>query len=258
DGHVFCTPDQITAEVRGIVSVIRDFYTALDMFGDGKYWVSVSVRDPQTPEKYLGDTAQWDKAEDILENIAKEEKLPYKRVEGEAAFYGPKLDFMFKDALRREWQLATAQLDFVMPERFELTYTDHDGAKHTPVMIHRAIAGSLERFLSVIIEHFAGAFPFWLAPVQVTVIPVSDKFADYARTVCDTLTTAGIRTEVSDESETLGKRVRNAQKQKIPYMLVVGEKEMTDGTVAIRGRDNGDEGVQSLDDFVAQCVAHNQ
>jgi threonyl-tRNA synthetase len=157
---------------------------------------------------------------------------------------------MFTDAIGREWQLATAQLDFVMPERFGLEYTDESGQKQTPVMIHRAIAGSLERFLSVIIEHFAGAFPLWLAPVQVVIIPVSDKFNDYGHEVLECLQNEGIRVELDNDSETLGKRIRVAQKAKIPYMLVVGEKEMTDKTVSVRSRDNGDDGVIDVDDLI--------
>ena len=250
DGHVFCTPNQIEQEVQNIVSVIREFYTSLNMFDEGKYWVSVSVRDSKTPDKYLGDPKNWDRAEAILEEIAQKEGFNYKKVEGEAAFYGPKLDFMFTDAIGREWQLATAQLDFVMPERFGLEYTDENGDKETPVMIHRAIAGSLERFLSVIIEHFAGAFPLWLSPIQVVIMPVSDKFNNYAKKVETRLIASGIRTELDNDSETLGKRIRVAQKAKTPYMLVVGEKEVADSTVAVRSRDNGDEGVVSIDDFI--------
>ncbi len=250
DGHVFCAPEHIAAEVSGIIDVIRAFYTSLNMFEEGKYWVSVSVRDPKTPEKYLGDSAQWDDAENILEDIAKKENLPYKRVEGEAAFYGPKIDFMFKDAIGREWQLATAQLDFVMPERFGLRYTDATGTEQTPVMIHRAIAGSLERFLSVIIEHFAGAFPLWLAPTQAVIIPVSEKFADYAERVRAQLSAANLRVTVDNQSDTLGKRIRTAQKEKIPYMLIVGEKEVTDGTVSVRSRDDGDGGTHTVADFI--------
>ncbi len=250
DGHVFCTPDQIEPEAQNIVEVIREFYTSLGMFDEGKYWVSVSVRNSQTPEKYLGNPDNWDKAEQILEDIAKKEGFDYKVVEGEAAFYGPKLDFMFTDAIGREWQLATAQLDFVMPERFELEYVDEHGEKQTPVMIHRAIAGSLERFLSVIIEHFAGAFPLWLSPVQVIVIPVSDKFNDYGQSVVERLQQESFRADLDNDSETLGKRIRVAQKAKIPYMLVVGEKEVAANTVSVRGRDNGDEGVIDIDKFI--------
>ncbi len=252
DGHVFCTPQQIESEVQNIVSVIREFYTSLDMFTEGNYWVSVSVRDPKEVDKCLGNPKDWDLAEKTLEEIAKKEGFNYKIVEGEAAFYGPKLDFMFTDALGREWQLATAQLDFVMPERFGLEYTDENGDKQTPVMIHRAIAGSLERFLSVIIEHFAGAFPLWLSPVQAVVIPVSDKFDDYGKNVVEKLQQAGFRAELDNDSETLGKRIRVAQKVKTPYMLIVGEKEITDNTVAVRSRDNGDEGVISIDEMIAK------
>lgn len=252
DGHVFCTPDQISSEVSGIVSVIKDFYTSLKMFNDGDYWVSVSVRDPQTPDKYLGDPKKWTIAEKTLEKIAKKENLPYKRVEGEAAFYGPKLDFMFRDAIGREWQLATAQLDFVMPTRFGLEYTDEKNEKQTPVMIHRAIAGSLERFLSVIIEHFAGAFPLWLSPTQIVVIPVSDKFIDYAREIESHLLSAGYRTELYTQSDTLGKRIRLAQNEKIPYMLIIGEKEMNDRTISIRSRDCGDEGISDISSFITK------
>jgi len=250
DGHVFCTPEQIESEVQNIVSVIREFYTSLDMFTEGNYWVSVSVRDSKNLDKYLGDSKNWDLAEKILEEIAQKEKFDYKIIEGEAAFYGPKLDFMFTDALGREWQLATAQLDFIMPERFGLEYTDENGDKQIPVMLHRAIAGSLERFLSVIIEHFAGAFPLWLSPVQIVVIPVSDKFDDYGQSVVERLQKEGIRAKLDNDSETLGKRIRVAQKAKTPYMLVVGEKEVSDNTIAVRSRDNGDEGVISIDDFV--------
>ncbi len=255
DGHVFCTPEQIKDELRNIISVIRDFYTSLNLFNDGDYWVSISVRDPQTPEDYIGDIAQWNHAEQVLHDIAEEAHLPYKRVEGEAAFYGPKLDFMFKDALGRERQLGTAQLDFVMPQRFGLTYTDADGNKQTPVMIHRAIAGSLERFMAIAIEHFAGAFPFWLAPVQVVIIPVSDTFADYGATVLAILRDSNIRAELRNDAETLGRRIRAAQKEKIPYMLIVGEKEVAAQTVAVRSRDTGDEGSATVDAFIKRVTA---
>lgn len=252
DGHVFCKPEDIEQEIKNIVSVIREFYTSIDMFRDGNYWVSVSVRDPKTPEKYLGDPKNWDRAEAILAHIVKEEKLEHKRVEGEAAFYGPKLDFMFKDAIGRQWQLATAQLDFVMPERFGLEYTDQTGKKATPVMIHRAIAGSLERFLSVLIEHYAGAFPLWLSPVQVAVIPVSEKFLDYARSVEAKLEKSDIRVELMGDGESLGKRIRTAQKQKIPAMLILGEKEQNDKTVTLRRRDSETQEVLAVDALITE------
>ena len=239
DGHVFCTPEQIEAEVKTIVHVIKEFYTALGMLEDGKYWVSLSVRSDEKKDSYLGDDATWNMAETALEKVAQEEGLPYKRVEGEAAFYGPKLDFQFKDAIGREWQLGTAQLDFQMPQRFNLEYTDNNGDKQTPVMIHRAVAGSLERFMAVAIEHFAGAFPFWLSPVQVVVMPVNDEaHGEYAQSVLNELQAAGIRTEYADSSESLGKRMRNAKKEKIPYVFVLGDKEKESNTITAEGRND--------------------
>jgi len=250
DGHVFCSIEQIEMEIKNIISVIREFYSSLDMFKATDYWVSLSVRDPSMPEKYLGHNEHWNKAESILEKVAGEEKLNYKKVNGEAAFYGPKLDFMFRDSLGREWQLATVQLDFAMPERFKLKYTDKNGEAKVPVMIHRAIAGSLERFLSVIIEHFAGAFPLWLSPMQVTIIPVSEKFNDYGEKVLDELKEVGIRAEIDKSDDTLGKRIRHAETQKIPFVLVVGSKEEEAETVAVRSREDGDRGAVPLKDFI--------
>lgn len=238
DAHVFCTLEQAQEEAQNMVKIIREFYTLLGMFRQETYWVSLSVRDEKTPEKYLGKSSNWDEAERLLEKIAKEEKLSYKRVEGEAAFYGPKLDFMFRDSLGREWQLATIQIDFVMPERFKLTYTDKDGAGKIPVMIHRAIAGSLERFLSVVIEHFAGHFPLWLAPIQIVVLPVAEAFESYADKVMKLLLTEGFRVEILDASHSLGKRVRNVEKQKIPVVVVLGEQEQNEGTITIRNEEH--------------------
>ncbi len=234
DGHIFCRVSQIKQECQNVTHVIRDFYTKLGMFNKGDFKVSLSVRDPKKPEKYLGDTAHWDEAEKFLEEVAKEENLPFERVEGEAAFYGPKLDFVFKDALGREWQLATVQVDFVQPERFKLEYTNENGEKERPVMIHRAVAGSLERFMSVIIEHFAGAFPSWLAPVQAQILPVSDKHEEYAQEVVKQIQSSGGRVEIIPASETLGKRIREGQMMKIPYLLVVGDTEAEEKTVTVR------------------------
>ena len=250
DGHVFCTLEQTKQEIKNIVSVIRDFYTSLDMFKNGDYWVSLSVRDTSKIEKYLGDENNWDKAEEILEEVAKTEKLEYKTVEGEAAFYGPKLDFMFKDALGREWQLATIQLDFIMPERFGLTYKDKDGVEQTPVMIHRAIAGSLERFMGVMIEHFAGAFPVWLSPVQVWVMPIGENHKEYAREVFEKLREHDVRAELHDEDESLGKKIREAKMQKIPYFLVIGDEEVSSKTVMVESRDDGKIGSNTVDEFI--------
>ncbi len=240
DGHVFCTVDQIDQEVGNIVKVIQEFYSSLNMYEEGKFWVSLSVSDPKEPEKYLGDPENWKKAEAMLEDVAKRLNLPYKRVEGEAAFYGPKLDFMFKDAIGRERQLATAQLDFVMPARFSLEYTDNEGSKQTPVMIHRAIAGSLERFMAIMIEHFAGNFPLWLSPVQLAVIPVADVHVGYAAEVTTLLRSVGFRVDIDDSNESMGKKIRNAKKERLPYFLVIGDKEVEGKTVTLESRDTGE------------------
>ena len=240
DGHVFCAEEQIEEEVRIIVDVIKRFYSTLGMYDRETCWVSLSVRDPQSDD-YLGDEAVWDRAEATLEQIAQSLDLPYQRVEGEAAFYGPKLDFMFHDALGRERQLATAQLDFVMPSRFGLEYIAKDGSRQTPVMIHRAIAGSLERFMAIMIEHFAGAFPLWLSPVQLAIIPVAEAHHPYAQEIHNTLTTAGLRVELNADNESLGKRIRSVKQAKLPYFLVLGDQEMTNQTVTLESRDGTSE-----------------
>jgi threonyl-tRNA synthetase len=240
DGHVFCTVDQIEQEVENIVNVIKEFYTALGMYEEGKFWVSLSVSDPDELGDRLGDDATWTKAEQVLEDVAKRLELPYKRVEGEAAFYGPKIDFMFYDAIGRERQLGTAQLDFVMPGRFGLEYTDNEGNKQTPVMIHRAIAGSLERFMAVMIEHFAGNFPLWLSPTQVAVIPVAEAHNEYASEVAEVLRQQNFRVELNNENDSMGKKIRNAKKMKLPYFIVIGDKEVEGKTVTLESRDTGE------------------
>lgn len=247
DGHVFCTIEQAEQEAKNIVEVIRTFYKQLGMFSTESYWVSLSVRDQATPEKYLGDSDCWDQSEAILERVAESEKLNYKRIEGEAAFYGPKLDFMFKDALGREWQLATIQLDLNMPERFGLEYTDTDGTKKTPVMIHRAIAGSLERFLSVMIEHYAGNFPLWLSPTQVAVIPVADAHLEYATAINTQLQSADFRSELYDSNDSMGKKIRNAKKERVPYFIVIGDKEVETNTVTLESREGNESVILSLE-----------
>ena len=241
---MFCTVDQIEQEVENILNVIKEFYTALGMYEEGKFWVSLSVSDPNDPDGRLGDDAVWDKAESTLEEVAKRLNLPYKRVEGEAAFYGPKIDFMFYDAIGRERQLGTAQLDFVMPSRFGLTYTDNEGNKQIPVMIHRAIAGSLERFMAVMIEHFAGNFPLWLSPVQLAVIPVADAHNEYAREVAEILRQQNFRVELDDSKEGMGKKIRAAKQAKLPYFIVIGDKEVEGKTITLESRDA--EGSESL------------
>lgn len=255
DGHVFCTVDQIDQEVENIVNVIKQFYTSLGMFAEGKFWVSLSVSDPKEPEKYLGDKENWKKAENMLEAVAKRLELPYKRVEGEAAFYGPKLDFMFKDAIGRERQLATAQLDFVMPSRFGLAYTDNEGKKQTPVMIHRAIAGSLERFMAIMIEHFAGNFPLWLCPTQIAIIPVSEAHASYAQTVANELRAAGFRVLLDTNNESMGKKIRQAKQQKLPYFIVIGDKEVESVSATIESRDTGISEVLTVKEVIAKLAA---
>ncbi|MEX0919057.1 MAG: threonine--tRNA ligase [Candidatus Paceibacterota bacterium] len=250
DGHVFCTFDQIENEIGNIITVIKEFYSTLGMFREGNYWVSLSVRDSKKLTDYLGEEKIWDQAEKILENAARHAKLDFKRVEGEAAFYGPKLDFMFKDSLGRERQLATAQLDFVMPERFDLTYVGPDGKEERPVMIHRAIAGSLERFMAIMIEHFAGAFPFWLSPIQVKIIPIGDKHSDYAKEIAAQLREKNVRIELDENNDTLGKKIRTAKMQKVPYLFVLGDKEMTDKKITVEDRDSGQSTQMTLAEFL--------
>jgi threonyl-tRNA synthetase len=240
DGHVFCTIDQVEQEVSNIVKVIKEFYGLLGMFKDGNYWVSLSVRDSQNLDQYLGEDANWARAESMLEEVAKAEGLMYKRVEGEAAFYGPKLDFMFKDSLGRERQLATAQLDFVMPSRFNLKYMSKEGKQETPVMIHRAIAGSLERFMAIMIEHFAGAFPLWLSPVQIALVPVKDNHTEYAQKIAAELQAHDFRIKILTD-DNLGKRIREAKTEKIPYTIVIGDKEKESGQLTIEKRDGEKE-----------------
>ncbi len=246
DGHLFCRVSQIESEVKIISGIIKKFYATMGMLDN--YWVSLSVRDDDR-SKYLGTDENWQAAESALEGAAKADGLPYRRIKGEAAFYGPKLDFMFKDAIGRQWQLATIQCDFNLPERFDLSFINEKGEKERPVVIHRAISGSLERFMGVLIEHFAGKFPVWLAPVQATIIPVGEKFSEYGNGVCDALDAAGIRVEFSEANESLGKRIREAEMMKIPYVLVVGEKEEANKTVNVRDR-KGEEKEISLAEFI--------
>jgi len=246
DGHLFCRVSQIQ-EVSTIVGIITEFYATMKML-DG-YWVRLSVRG-KDKSLYLGKDESWKKAESALEMAAKQNNLNYKRAEGEAAFYGPKLDFMFKDAIGREWQLATIQCDFNLPERFNLSFVNEKGEEERPVVIHRAISGSLERFMGVMIEHFAGAFPVWLSPVQVSVIPISEKHLDFAKKIEEEFRHNDIRVEVRSENETLGKKIRASEMQKTPYLLIVGDKEIAANAVAVRQRGKGDLGQMPINDFV--------
>jgi len=236
DGHVFCRPDQIKDEARSIATIIRKFYSALGMYGS--HWVSLSVRDPASPQSYIGDEDDWERAEAVLQELSDELGLGAKRMEGEAALYGPKLDFMFRDSLGRERQLSTIQLDFAMPKRFGLTYIDENNTERTPVMIHRAILGSYERFMAILIEHFAGKFPLWLAPEQIVLIPIADRHGEAARSIGATMKDAGLRVRVDDRSESVSYRVRDAQLKRVPYSIVIGDREANGEAITPRNRDN--------------------
>ncbi len=248
DGHSFCRLNQAKDEIKNIVNIIKDFYSSLGLWEN--HWVSLSVRDYEHPEKYIGESEDWDKCEKMLEEISDEMNLETIKKEGEAALYGPKLDFMFRDALGKEIQIPTVQIDFATPKRFELFYTNEKGEKESPVMVHRAILGSYERFLALLIEHFAGAFPIWLSPIQAIIVPVSEKFKTYAEKVSEELSDNEIRVEIDASDESLGKRIRKAEKQKIPYILVVGEKEMNDNLISIRSREKNDEGTMKTSEFL--------
>ena len=250
DGHLFCRVTQIKDEVSTIVEIIKEFYKTFGLL-DG-YWVSLSVRDPENLEKYLGDESVWQTAEKALEDAAKANDLNYKRMEGEAAFYGPKLDFMFKDAIGREWQLATIQCDFNLPNRFELSFKNEEGQEERPVVIHRAISGSLERFMGIMIEHFAGVFPLWIAPEQVRIVPVGEAFVDYAEDVFVEIKKHGIRVKLDDSSDSLSKKIRNAETAHVNYILVVGEQEKNSGTLAVRNYKTKEQTNESIADFVAR------
>jgi threonyl-tRNA synthetase len=246
DAHLFVTPDQIEAEIDRELRLIKEIY---DTFGFSEVRIAHSTR----PEKRLGDDAMWDAAEGALEAALRKNGIDFHINPGEGAFYGPKLEFQVTDAIGRPWQLGTIQLDYALPQRFNLEYIGDDGKEHRPVMIHRAILGSLERFIGIIIEHFAGAFPLWLAPVQAKVLPLSEKFLDYAAVVEQKLKAAGLRAETDASNEKLGAKIRDAQLKKMPYMLVVGEKEAQAGTVAVRKRTGGDQPVMTVEEFVGMA-----
>jgi len=239
DAHVYCTLDQITDEVNSICDGIDELYAR---FGFDEVRVELSTR----PEKSIGSEEQWNQAEAALETALRSQGREYVLNPGDGAFYGPKIDFHVTDALGRSWQLGTCQLDFQMPERFELTYQGEDNAEHRPVMIHRALLGSMERFIGILIEHHGGRFPAWLAPVQVGVLPVSDQFLGYAREVAGELEAAGVRVRVDERSESVGRKIRDAELAKLPLMVVVGEREQADGTASVRSHDRGDLGAMAV------------
>jgi len=248
DAHLFCTEEQVAAEVLGCLALVKTVLTTLGM---ADYRVRVGLRDPDG-NKFAGDPAKWDIAEDACRSAAATLGVPFTEEPGEAAFYGPKIDFVIKDVIGREWQLGTVQVDYVLPVRFDLHYIGADGAKHRPVMIHRAPFGSMERFCGVLIEHFAGDFPIWLAPEQVRIAPISEKVNDYARSIFNQLREAGVRVVLDDDADKVGAKLRRAELSKIPYMLVVGQKEAEVQSVSVRSRAKGDEGVMPAADFITR------
>jgi len=251
DAHIFCLPSQIEEQIAEVMEFIMHIYRT---FGFSAYEIELSTR----PEKYIGDLEIWDKAEQALKSVLEKKDIPFTLNPGDGAFYGPKIDFHIKDCLNRSWQCGTIQLDFSMPKRFNLEYVDADGQKKQPVMIHRALLGSMERFIGILIEHYAGALPVWLSPVQVKIVPISDKFMDYAYQVKAKLLHEGIRVELDDRAEKVGYKIRDAEVHKIPFMAVVGEKEKNDNTVSVRRHGEGDKGTITVSDFIQDLITIRQ
>ena len=247
DAHLFCTPDQVKAEFLGVLDLTMHVIKKL---GFENFTAQISLRDPENKSKYIGSDENWEKAERAIIEATEEVGLATTTELGEAAFYGPKLDFMVKDALGRSWQLGTIQLDYNLPERFELEYIGSDNQKHRPVMIHRAPFGSMERFIGVLTEHCAGKFPLWLTPEQFAILPLSDKYLDYAHEVSRQLHSAGLRGSIDSRIESIGKKIRDTELKKIPYMLIVGEKEAAEGNISVRRQGSGDQGAESIEDFI--------
>ena len=250
DAHIFMLPEQIKDEIKGVVKLIDSVYKTFGF----EYHLELSTR----PEDSMGTDEEWETAENGLREALEELNLPYVLNEGDGAFYGPKIDFHLKDCLGRTWQCGTIQLDMQLPQRFDISYVGQDGEKHRPVMIHRVALGSIERFIGILIEQYAGKFPVWLAPTQVKILPISDKYMDYANEVKKALFDAGVRVEMDDRAEKIGFKIREAQLQKVPYMLVVGEKEAAENQVAVRSRDKGEMGSMSLNDFVSMVVKEDE
>jgi threonyl-tRNA synthetase len=242
DAHILCTPEQVNSEIRGVIEFVKD---VMDIFGF-EYEIELSTR----PEKSIGSDADWELATNALRQALDDDRIPYDTNEGDGAFYGPKIDVKLRDAIGRMWQCATIQCDFALPERFELEYVGQDGKRHRPIMLHRVILGSIDRFLGVLIEHYAGAFPTWLAPVQVKILTITDKSATYAGSVAGKLISEGIRVETDFRNEKIGYKIRESRLEKVPYMLIIGEKEAATGAVSVRHREDGDRGVLSLDQFL--------
>ena len=247
DAHIYCTHDQLKDEIKHVINLTQYVFNTFGMPVD----IRLSFRD-DNESKYGGDSEYWERAQKEINEVADELELDYKIVEGEASFYGPKIDFIIRDAIGRKWQLGTVQVDYVMPERFDLTYVGSDNEKHRPVIIHRAPFGSMERFVSILIEHFAGDFPLWLAPVQFTILPISDDFNDYANVCAEKLNSIGARFEVDSRSEKIGAKIRDAENRKIPYMFIVGEREQDESTVSVRRHKHGDIGTFPFDEFLSK------
>lgn len=252
DAHIFCTPDQLDEEFMKVIDLVLYVFGSL---GFENFTSQVSIRDPHKPEKYIGSLENWDKAEKAIINAAEKKGLNFVIEEGEAAFYGPKLDFMVKDALGRSWQLGTIQVDYNLPERFELEYKGNDNEMHRPVMIHRAPFGSMERFIAILLEHTGGNFPLWLMPEQVNILSLSEKYEKYAQKVLNLLEKHEIRALVDNRNETIGKKIRESEMNKIPFMLIVGEQEETDGTVSVRRHGQGDLGSMKIEEFAGMVQA---
>jgi len=244
DAHIFMLPDQVESEVAGVIDLMDRFYT---VFGFN-YHIELSTR----PEKAMGSAEMWDKATAILEKVLRERDIDFKVNEGDGAFYGPKIDFHLQDCLGRSWQCGTIQLDFQMPEKFDLTYIGEDGARHRPAVIHRVVYGSMERLFALLIEHYGGAFPAWLAPVQVLIIPVTDRSHGYAEKIYDKLKQEELRVELDQRNEKVGYKIREGQVKKVSYMLIAGDREAENGKIAVRHRREGDLGEFGLDDFIAK------
>jgi len=247
DAHIFCTPDQLNDEFKKVIDLVLYVFGSL---GFEDFTTQVSLRDTENPEKYIGSDEVWEKAETAIINAVEEKELDFVIEKGEAAFYGPKLDFMVRDALGRSWQLGTIQVDYTLPERFELTYKGSDNELHQPVMIHRAPFGSMERFVAILLEHTGGNFPLWLMPEQVSILCISEKYENYAQNVLNLLENAEIRALVDNRNETIGKKIRESEMNKFPYMLIVGEKEANDGTVSVRKHSTGDLGSMKVEEFI--------
>jgi threonyl-tRNA synthetase len=251
DAHLFCRPEQVQEEFKKVIDLVLYVFTSLDF---ENFTAQISLRDQEDRSKYIGDEKNWEIAEQAIMDAAAEKGLNTVVEYGEAAFYGPKLDFMVKDAIGRNWQLGTIQVDYNLPERFELEYVDSDNTRKRPVMIHRAPFGSMERFIAVLLEHCGGDLPLWLMPVQVKVLSISDKYAEYTEKVFKALKDAGIRAELDDRSEKIGRKIRDTELMKVPYMLIIGEKEMNEQLVAVRKHKEGDKGSVSLQDFIAEIT----